>query len=100
MWLLNTRDGTFLQIDRPREHRYAILSHVWRSDGEQSFQDLKALQAEARKKQSGLKGQLRTGLTSKTANGSILSMASDKIRGCCALAERYRYGYRWVWNLD
>ena len=100
MWLLNTRDGTFLQIDRPREHRYAILSHVWRSDGEQSFQDLKALQAEARKKHSGLKGQLRklrTGSTSKaaSANGSILSLASDKIRGCCALAERY--GYRWVW---
>ena len=92
MWLLHTERIQLQSFTGPITVPYAILSHVWRSDGEQSFQDLKALQAEARKKHSGLKGQLRKlrpGSTSKaaSANGSILSLASDKIRGCCALAD-------------
>lgn len=93
MWLLNTGNGSFHHVDRPREQRYAILSHVWRQDGEQCFQDLRAIQAETDKKFSGLKGQLRK--LKPHATTSILSNTSDKIRGCCALAQRH--GYRWVW---
>lgn len=92
MWLLDTEDGTFHHIDRPREHRYAILSHVWDLTGEQSFQDLIALQVEASRKQSRLKRLLTP---TATHAGGALSRASAKIRGCCALARRH--GYRWVW---
>ncbi|KAI0741557.1 HET-domain-containing protein [Daedaleopsis nitida] len=97
MWLLDTHAGSFLHVDRPREHRYAILSHVWRTQGEQSFQDLRALQAEAGKTRMRLKGRLLK-LKSRDESsdaGVVLSKASDKIRGCCALARSY--GYRWVW---
>ena len=92
MWLLDTDDGSFFWIDRPREHRYAILSHVWRREGEQTFQDLRSLQLEARSAQKGLVRRL---LKSRTPAPSVLSRASDKIRGCSALAKKH--GYRWVW---
>ncbi|TFK89155.1 HET-domain-containing protein [Polyporus arcularius HHB13444] len=92
MWLLDTSSGTFLHVDRPREHRYAALSHVWRSGGELSFRDLKALQLNAEKKRSSIRRRL---LRHKGSDDSVLSNASDKIRDCCALARRH--GYRWVW---
>ena len=122
MWLLDTEHGTFLHVDRPREHHYAILSHVWRSEGEQSFQDLRAIQAQVENEQkSGIRRHLSrikaavpslggsaragTGTTPYTmaaASGggapgesAVLALASDKIRGCCALARRH--GYRWAW---
>ena len=92
MWLLDTSSGLFLHIDRPHEHRYAILSHVWRSSGELSYRDLRGLQLTAEKKRSSMKHRL---LGRKGRDESILSRASDKIKGCCALARRH--GYRWVW---
>ncbi|EJF64136.1 HET-domain-containing protein [Dichomitus squalens LYAD-421 SS1] len=91
MWLLDTDDGSFFWIDRPREHRYAILSHVWRQGGEETFQDLRALQ-NAEKARKGLKRRL---LKIRTPLPSVLSRASDKIRGCCAVARKH--GYRWAW---
>ena len=99
MWLLNTEDGSLLWVDRPREHRYAILSHVWRQGGEQTFQDLRAFQTEAKKdsdSSGGLKQRLlKTLAPAVTPGPSVLSRASDKIRGCCAFARKH--GYRWVW---
>ncbi|RPD64256.1 HET-domain-containing protein [Lentinus tigrinus ALCF2SS1-7] len=92
MWLLDTSSGSFLHVDRPHEHRFAILSHVWRSNGELSFQDLRALQLNAERKRPTISRIL---LRNKGLNDSVLSKASDKIRGCCALARRH--GYRWVW---
>ncbi|KAI0708859.1 HET-domain-containing protein [Cerioporus squamosus] len=92
MWLLDTSSGTFLHVDRPREYRYAALSHVWRSRGELSFQDLRALQLSAERKRSSIRQRL---FGHKGSDDSVLSQASDKIRGCCALARRH--GYRWVW---
>ncbi len=94
MWLLDTEDGSFRWVDRPREYRYAILSHVWRRAGEQTFQDLKTLQSGAEQARKGLKRRVLKTLGSKPPQ-SVLSQASDKIRGCCALARKH--GYRWVW---
>ncbi|KAI0334530.1 HET-domain-containing protein [Cubamyces sp. BRFM 1775] len=95
MWLLNTEDGTFHRVDRPREHRYAILSHVWQTSGEQTFQDLITLQHEATKMRS--RASLKRCLTFLKPSPplSCLSGASPKIRECCALARKH--GYRWVW---
>ncbi|KAI9066975.1 HET-domain-containing protein [Trametes sanguinea] len=92
MWLLDTQDGTFRHIDRPREHRYAILSHCWQATGEQSYQDLVAIQASAKKKRSWL-GRY-TPLT-RNASGSVLTKASAKVRECCELARKH--GYRSLW---
>ncbi|KAI0658003.1 HET-domain-containing protein [Cubamyces menziesii] len=95
MWLLNTEDGSFHHVDRPREHRYAILSHVWQTSGEQTFQDLAALQIEAVKMRSRMSLKRRLPFLRPPSPQTVLSGASPKIRGCCALARRH--GYRWVW---
>lgn len=44
MRLLNTETGQFCFFNSHRDVQYAILSHVWSADGEQSFQDLRAIQ--------------------------------------------------------
>ncbi|KAI0666779.1 HET-domain-containing protein [Trametes maxima] len=93
MWLLDTEDGSFHHVDRPREHRYAILSHVWQPSGEQSFQDLLALRIRATKKQTKLKRFLTA--FHPLAPDCALTTASAKIRKCCELARRH--GYRRVW---
>ncbi|KAI0644530.1 hypothetical protein C8Q79DRAFT_778317 [Trametes meyenii] len=43
MRLLNTTTGEFRWFNDPREVRYAILSHVWSSEGERSFQEVQEL---------------------------------------------------------
>ncbi|KAI0766587.1 HET-domain-containing protein [Trametes elegans] len=95
MWLLDTEEGVFHHVDRPREHRYAILSHVWQTGGEQSFQDIVSLHAATTKKRS----YLRRHMSRCTSRGgrSVLSSprVSAKIRECCALARKH--GYRKVW---
>ncbi|KAI0334531.1 HET-domain-containing protein [Cubamyces sp. BRFM 1775] len=77
MFFLRTDDGTLHRFADPRalpkgEH-YAILSHVWAKDGEQTFQELEAL----------------------IASGAGLANASAKIREFCRFAKGE--GYHWVW---
>ncbi|EIW62999.1 HET-domain-containing protein, partial [Trametes versicolor FP-101664 SS1] len=48
MRLLDTRTGRFLWVDHPEKVRYAILSHVWSEEGEQTYGNLVALQEEIR----------------------------------------------------
>ncbi|KAI0629153.1 HET-domain-containing protein [Trametes polyzona] len=93
MWLLDTTEGTFLYVDRPREHRYAILSHVWQLSGEETFQDLIAYQVQAARKQSRVARVFS--VFHPVPSSHVLSNVSAKIRGCCALARRH--GYRYVW---
>ena len=57
---------------------YAILSHTWSLDGEQTFQDVKAIMTSCKK----------TGANPR-------DHVSEKIRKCCEIAERD--GYAWVW---
>ncbi|KAH9888952.1 HET-domain-containing protein [Cubamyces lactineus] len=97
MRLLNTEDGTFHHVDRPREHRYAILSHVWQPSGEQTFQDLVALQIEVVKIRSRFNLKRRLAILTGRPPPLLcaLSRAPSKVRECCALARKH--GYRWVW---
>ncbi|KAI0372722.1 HET-domain-containing protein [Pilatotrama ljubarskyi] len=95
MWLLDTEDGTFHRIERPREERYAILSHVWQASGEQSYQDLIALQRKATKKRSCFSFTRGLSMFDHSAHDPVLSRASVKIRQCCMLARKH--GYRRVW---
>ena len=45
MRLLNTRTGNFEEFqDNSRIPRYAILSHTWSPEGEQTFQDVRKVQ--------------------------------------------------------
>lgn len=44
MRLLNTVTGEFRSFSSHDEVRYAILSHVWDPDGEQSYMDIRAIQ--------------------------------------------------------
>ncbi|KAM5535713.1 hypothetical protein V8D89_010700 [Ganoderma adspersum] len=80
MWLLST--------DRAELHffphagavtgGYAILSHTWDPDGEQSFQEVQDI-----------------GRRCRANNNNPRAHVSAKIRGCCILAEKH--GYRWAW---
>ncbi|CDO75834.1 hypothetical protein BN946_scf184951.g32 [Trametes cinnabarina] len=94
MWLLDTENGRFHHVDRPREHRYAILSHCWQATGEQSFQDLVALQASTAKRHSWF-GRMIPVLMRAVPASTLSTAVSAKIRECCALARRH--GYRSVW---
>ena len=44
MKLLGTETGLFVWINAPRTASYAILSHVWDREGEQTYQDLLRIQ--------------------------------------------------------
>ncbi|KAI1796879.1 HET-domain-containing protein [Ganoderma leucocontextum] len=45
MRLLNTETGQFVEIFKPSEVEYAILSHTWDPEGEQTFQDVRRIQS-------------------------------------------------------
>ncbi|KAM5535936.1 hypothetical protein V8D89_010376 [Ganoderma adspersum] len=49
MRLLDTTTGEFRWINGPLDAPYAILSHTWVQDGEQSYQDILAIQKYAQK---------------------------------------------------
>ena len=70
MWLLHTRTCRLAWFNGPwSSPPYAILSHLWSPNGEQTFRDVEVLR--------GFCG------------------ASRKIRACCTFARRQ--GYSWVW---
>ena len=45
MRLLDTETGRFLEIANPTDLPYAILSHTWDPKGEQTYQDVRKIQA-------------------------------------------------------
>ncbi|KAI0372289.1 hypothetical protein BV20DRAFT_1064414 [Pilatotrama ljubarskyi] len=94
----------------PRSVRYAILSHVWSSQGEQSYQDLQSIMAEqgaavSRNPSSAATGAPPTGSRSAPSQTTetpgphghtIFPVGvSNKIRRCCTYA--LQEGYRYVW---
>ena len=80
MRLLDTKTGRFKWFEDPRQVRYAILSHVWSKDGEQSFRDVQQrIDAAA------------TG-TSILDNLSL----SDKIKSFCRVAQEHGFDFGWV----
>ncbi|KAI0369034.1 HET-domain-containing protein [Pilatotrama ljubarskyi] len=81
MWLLSTDRAELHFFAGPEavgEGGYAILSHVWVTGEEQTFQDLQALRQ-------------RCAQTEQNPR----DLVSSKIRECCVLAERH--GFQWVW---
>ena len=80
MWLLSTDRAELHSFNSPEQipGGYAILSHVW-DKNEQSFQELRALQA-----------------TCQSYGVNPRDQASDKVRESCKVAERH--GYQWIWN--
>ncbi|KAI8993775.1 heterokaryon incompatibility protein-domain-containing protein [Trametes punicea] len=88
MWLLDTDTGVLHYVSDPLRERYAILSHVWDPEKEQSFQDIQRLCELARR------SEITRRLLGRPPR-SALSKASDKIRDCCAFARKR--GYKRVW---
>ncbi|KAI0666563.1 hypothetical protein C8Q78DRAFT_1082840 [Trametes maxima] len=107
MRLLNTRTGRFRWFNDLREVRYAILSHVWSTEGEQSFQEVqdarKALSWSHRRRDARTSAdRAETEGTSsvlqqpQTAESSQLSLLSPKARDFCVYAREQGYDWAWV----
>ena len=88
MRLLNTRTGEFKWVENPNQFRYAALSHVWSKDPrrETSYGDIARFQEEVRFARA--RGEV-------LPEDAVLSKASYKIRGACALARAD--GIDWLW---
>ncbi|KAM5541635.1 hypothetical protein V8D89_004825 [Ganoderma adspersum] len=78
MRLLNTKTGEFQWMEDPRRAHYAILSHVWAHDSEQTYQDLLELQKEPR------------------TEGTLPSKLSDKLRRFCETALKDGFEFGWA----
>ncbi|KAI1793052.1 HET-domain-containing protein [Ganoderma leucocontextum] len=83
MRLLNTKTFTFVSINDPHSVPYAILSHVWSKQGEQTYQEFLELVAEANR------------VSNSRHASDILTRISAKVRRCCAQA--LADGYEFVW---
>ncbi|TBU47153.1 heterokaryon incompatibility protein-domain-containing protein, partial [Dichomitus squalens] len=70
MRLLDTVTGQFVEVSDPAAVEYAILSHTWDPKGEQSYQELKAIQ-------------------------ECYRPGSEKTRRACAVARAH--GHRLIW---
>lgn len=82
MRLLNTRTGEFQWIENPEDTTYAILSHTWSPNGEQTYAELLAIQADVR---SARESSARSGFPPLPEN-EVLLRACPKIRYACAYA--------------
>ncbi|KAH9915801.1 HET-domain-containing protein [Epithele typhae] len=81
MWLLSTDRAELQFFSSPTavSGGYAILSHVWEGDKEQTFQDLRTLD-----------------LACKALRVNPRDRVSEKIRQTCLLAEQYDYDWVWI----
>ncbi|KAI0820620.1 hypothetical protein BC628DRAFT_1292988, partial [Trametes gibbosa] len=94
MRLLNTKTGEFRWVEKPEEVRYAILSHVWSPEGEQSYAELLQLQAQVRAERAWLVPRtFEPDQRPPLPEDEVLRRASRKIRGAYALAE----GFELLW---
>ncbi|KAI9058276.1 HET-domain-containing protein [Trametes sanguinea] len=87
MWLLDTADLTLHFVHNPEGVSYAILSHLWSVGGEQSFQDLQAIHAQAEHLKDA----------DPVAFFELLRQkVSFKIQKCCEVARAAGYAYVWI----
>ncbi|TBU34015.1 heterokaryon incompatibility protein-domain-containing protein [Dichomitus squalens] len=122
MRLLDTVTGLFVDSDSPeyKEHaRYAIFSHRWSSEGEQTYRELREIQdryygRDGRAKMSLSRlwtrppktlhkaSKAKSTLPQPTIEYPELSpiwrdkQLSDKIRKACEMAREYGYRYIWI----
>ncbi|KAI0367383.1 HET-domain-containing protein, partial [Pilatotrama ljubarskyi] len=83
MRLLDTFTGLFVEINDPESVHYAILSHTWAPEGEQSFHELLELQAAA-------------GAQAMRNPVGALTQSLSVLHGTCEIARRYGYRYLWI----
>ena len=106
MRLLDTSTGQFVD-HKPDTDIYAILSHTWAPEGEQTYQDLQAIQrdygADGRRLLPSLQLPVPSSwLLSPTKNSQLQYLSiwddprlSPKI--CLACKTAGRYGFRYIW---
>ncbi|KAI0330894.1 HET-domain-containing protein [Cubamyces sp. BRFM 1775] len=82
MRLLSTQTGKFVENADPDRTCYAILSHVWEADGEQSYQQVLAIWRSAECE----------GAVSILDNPDL----SPKIKGFCTIARKHGYIFGWI----
>ncbi|OJT03271.1 Vegetative incompatibility protein HET-E-1 [Trametes pubescens] len=87
MRLLETRTGEFLSVNNLDEVRYAILSHAWAAEGEQTYHDLLAIQ-------SNVHAARASGV--QLPPNEILLRATPKIREACAYALSEGFESLWI----
>ena len=83
MRLLNTKTFEFVSIHDPHSISYAILSHVWSRQGEQTHQEIREIVAAVNR------------VSNPRYAGDILTHISAKVPRCCARA--LADGYEFVW---
>ncbi|KAI0686611.1 heterokaryon incompatibility protein-domain-containing protein [Earliella scabrosa] len=88
MRLLNTRSGEFRSLDSASAAvPYATLSHVWSKHGEQSYQDILAIQHTV---------HIERASSPDVPEDAVLQRVSPKIRQACARALADGYEYIWI----
>lgn len=111
MWLLNTSTYQIVFVQHPSEAHYAVLSHVWAPEGEQTFQvsieipvmifakpvspaqpqDVYGIHTSAR---SSFPDTLQD--TDPRLLDAIRARLSSKIRRCCDYARARGCAYLWI----
>lgn len=111
MWLLNTSTYQIVFVQHPSDAHYAVLSHVWAPEGEQTIQvsvnmpvlisletrltglpqDVHAIHTAAR---SSFPDTLQD--TDPRLLNAIRARLSPKIRRCCDYARARGYAYLWI----
>ncbi|KAI0800038.1 hypothetical protein C8Q74DRAFT_387419 [Fomes fomentarius] len=85
--LLNTRTGEFHFAKDLQEIQYAILSHVWSEDGEQSYNDLLSIHHTV---------HVERAATPDLPQDAILQRTSSKIQQACARALSDGFEFIWI----
>ncbi|KAI0649835.1 heterokaryon incompatibility protein-domain-containing protein [Trametes meyenii] len=113
---LNTRTGEFEEKPISEDIRYAILSHRWRSGGEQSYEDVLEIQKEAKFRRAVSQSLSEESISSPSHGGSAYSMQSgsqfsltiedtifwdesnldDKVRQFCKVARDEGFSLAWI----
>ena len=109
MRVLDTISGLFVHIDpRPKDRtskpfKYAIMSHTWDPEGEQSYKQLKDIQKQypPYNSEDDASSVLRDPLPDPAVNDRISNMWNDKnlsskIREACRVARMTGYRYLWA----
>ncbi|OJT01782.1 Vegetative incompatibility protein HET-E-1 [Trametes pubescens] len=91
MWLLNTSTYQIVFAEDPSQVRYAILSHVWSSTGEQTFQHIQTIHTSAR---SSFPYTCED--TDPRLLDVIRSQLSTKITSCCDYARSQGHPNLWI----
>ena len=87
MRLLDTRTGEFFWTADPDYVRYAILSHVWSKEHEDTLQDLERIHLEVRNERKD---------NPDLPADAALQRASPKVRNACAYALKEGFDYIWI----